>query len=58
MSQNLPFDRDERLFAVLDPHILAEVDRIASKYGATREQVLIELLRLDLAQRTVGTTLH
>lgn len=44
--------------AVIDKRTLQEIDRIAQKYGATREEILEELLRLELTERPKVATLH
>ncbi len=41
-----------------DDEPLDEIDRIAAKYGVTREEVLLELLQLDLIDPAERSTLH
>ena len=43
------------IYALIDDETLAQVGRMADKYGVSREELIVELIRLDLADRTAST---
>lgn len=58
MSEKSAPPNDNPVLAVIDEKTMAEVERLAARYGVDPEEVLAELIRLDLSVRPEGTTLH
>lgn len=58
MAQRSVPEADNPVIAVIDRDTMAEVERLAEKYGVDPEEVLAELIRMDLETRPEGATLH
>lgn len=48
----------DTVLALVDEATMAEVERLAARYGVDPDEVLAELIRMDLETRPEGATLH
>lgn len=58
MSEKSRSGTDNAVVALLDERTLAEVERLAARYGVDPREIVMELIRMDLETRPEGMTVH
>lgn len=57
-EKSAPSSKSPPMLAIVDEKTMAEVERLAARYGVEPEEVLAELIMMDSEGPPDGTTLH